>query len=354
MKTKNLINREWTQIDANENVRSSRFSVIDDNVFKQKLELQTQEFSVHPRSFAAASNSARERFLVTERRPLFLADWRNVVFIHFEVDPAALQSDVPFELDLHSGHAFVSLVAFSQQRLRFAAVPSLTTWMGALAANHEFLNFRTYVRHGNEVGIYFLAEWVNNRLAPFFGPRMYGFPYRAGQIDYQKRKISGDAIALECGSLLPLSTVKLASLKNFPRGSELPPPKAPASWRTPKNGGIPTPTASSRPKINPMLKFRAQEIGAPRAPLQSSHTASLDEFLLERYTAFTERNGARRFFRIWHAPWQQTPIEIEINDASLLQEWPWMKNARVAGVNYSPGVHDVWIGKPNQLKGGIP
>ena len=39
---------------------------------------------------------------------------------------------------------------------------------------------------------------------------------------------------------------------------------------------------------------------------------SLDEFLLERYTAFTQFGKCRRFFRIWHEPWRQVPAEIQI------------------------------------------
>jgi len=42
----------------------------------------------------------------------------TAVFIHYTVDVEVLQQEVPFELDLFEGRAFVSLVAFSMRRLR--------------------------------------------------------------------------------------------------------------------------------------------------------------------------------------------------------------------------------------------
>src|SRR6266511_817341 len=50
--------------------------------------------------------------------PLFYAHWMRAVFVHFEVEPAVLQNEVPFPLDLWQGRAFVSLVAFTMERLR--------------------------------------------------------------------------------------------------------------------------------------------------------------------------------------------------------------------------------------------
>lgn len=59
-------------------------------------------------------------------QPLFYADWDDVAFVHFAIDAATLQKRVPFELDLHEGRAYLSLVAFTQRRLRprAGALPS--------------------------------------------------------------------------------------------------------------------------------------------------------------------------------------------------------------------------------------
>jgi uncharacterized protein YqjF (DUF2071 family) len=77
---------------------------------------------------------------------------------------------------------------------------------------------------------------------------------------------------------------------------------------------------------------------------------SLDEFLLERYTAFTAHGTRRQFFRIWHSPWAQQGIQIAVSDGSLLDRaMPWFAAARLAGANYSPGAREVWMGWPHRL-----
>src|SRR6266480_3671990 len=76
---------------------------------------------------------------------------------------------------------------------------------------------------------------------------------------------------------------------------------------------------------------------------------SLDEFLLERYTAFTHLRKRHRFFRIWHEPWQQVPAKIQIATDSLLHSTGrWWRGARYIGANYSPGVN-VWMGWPHAI-----
>src|SRR5690349_5865859 len=64
------------------------------------------------------SAAGRERMLSLRGEPLFLANWERTLMIHFEVEPAALQKVVPFELDLKDGRAFVSVVAFRLRGMR--------------------------------------------------------------------------------------------------------------------------------------------------------------------------------------------------------------------------------------------
>ena len=128
------------------------------------------------------SEAARKRILSRRGEPLLFADWERVLMIHFEVDADDLQRDVPFELDLWDGRAFVSLVAFTMRGMRLRVGGRLAAWLLRPIATHEFLNVRTYVRHGGETGIHFLAEWLSNRLAVRLGPAMFGLLYRFGKI----------------------------------------------------------------------------------------------------------------------------------------------------------------------------
>lgn len=233
------------------------------------------------------------------RRPFLRADWSRAVFIHYEVERHALQRWVPFELHLREGRAYVSLVAFTIRRLR----PGLSGRFGERLlrpfSEHGFLNVRTYVRAGSETGIYFLAEWLSNRLAVPLGRPLFGLPYYLGEVAYRHEHERG------C-----ISGKVTAADRHLRYHAELPE----SAEFAPSDGG------------------------------------SLDEFLLERYTAFTHWRGLRRFFRVWHAPWPLSALSIEIDDDTLLEATgDWRRHARIIGGHYSPGVHDVWMGHPQRL-----
>ena len=229
---------------------------------------------------------------------LFRGAWMTVLFIHYEVEPARLQAEVPFRLDVRDGKAYVSVVAFSQERLRFAFGGEMTNWVGRWFANHEFLNVRTYVRHAGESGIFFLAEWVPKRVATWVGPPLFGLPYRFGRIEY------------EHGGRVMRGCVR-------DRGSGF----------------------SYQVKRDDAKYFAPCERG------------SLDEFLLERYVAFTEWRGLRRMFRVSHEPWPQARLEAMVDDESLLRErFVWWTETRRVSANFSPGAETVTIGRPQFVR----
>lgn len=244
------------------------------------------------------SNVAQQRILSRRGEPLFLAHWQRVLMMHFEVDPELLQRAVPYPLDLHQGRAFVSLVTFTMEQMR----PRLGGWLTAQffrpIATHDFLNVRTYVIHRGEPGIHFLAEWLTNRLAVMLGPHVFGLPYRKGDIKYNLGRpphLSG-------------KVTDVCSEGAFAFGGS----------------------------IEPSAQYKPCAMG------------TRDEWLMERYTAFNSAGGHRRFFRVWHPPWPQCPANIHIEDTSLLtNHWPWFKSAIFAGANYSPGLQNVWMGRPH-------
>jgi uncharacterized protein len=232
--------------------------------------------------------------------PLFVADWDRVLMMHFEVEAEALQRIVPFELDLRDGRAFVSLVAFTMRGMRPRLGGKLTSLFFRPIATHDFLNVRTYVRQGGEPGIHFLAEWVSNWLAVKLGPTTFGLPYHLGRIRYQHDP-------------------------------------AWEHW----HGCVEDADSGA------LLKYHAtHEADQPFAPCAEG---SLDEWLMERYTAYNGVKG-RRYFRVWHPPWPQCRAEVTIETLDLLlEQWPFFKNAGLIGANLSPGVTDVWLGRPHRL-----
>src|SRR5687767_7121206 len=122
--------------------------------------------------------------LASDGGAVLVADWAPAVFIHYAVEPDALRPLVPFPLDLYDGRAYVSVVAFVQRHLRPKVGGRVAALLSKPLATHPFCNVRTYVVVDGEPGIYFLAEWIPNRLAALLGPPLYGLPYRLGKLNY--------------------------------------------------------------------------------------------------------------------------------------------------------------------------
>jgi hypothetical protein len=243
------------------------------------------------------SDAAQRRMLAIRGEPMFYARWDRAVFIHYEADPAELQREVPFELDLRDGRAFVSIVAFTLQRMRPRIGGRFGEWLLKPIATHEFLNVRSYVRHGGESGIYFLAEWLSNPLSVHLGPRSFGLPYHFARINYHHAQDG-------------------ASLRGCIEARE---------GRLIYQGNV-----------------RGEKPDACEA-------RSITEFVCERYTAFTKHHKRARFFRVWHSPWPLLPAEIDLNaDTLLATTGRWWQTAEYLRANYSPGV-EVWMGRPHRI-----
>jgi len=136
--------------------------------------------------------------LSVRAQPLFYATWDGAVFIHYEAGPDVLQRCVPFPLDLHQKRAFVSLVVFTVRRMRPRRGGRIGEWLFKPIATREFLNVRTYVRANNEPGIFFLAEWLSNRLSDPLGPPVFGLPYRYGRINAGGCSACGTSLGSRC------------------------------------------------------------------------------------------------------------------------------------------------------------
>jgi len=250
------------------------------------------------------SRLAFERLGSVPGEPLFIADWERALMIHYEVEPHVLQSQVPFKLDLMEGRAFISAVAFTMRGMRPRLGGKIAGWLLKPISTHEFLNVRTYVRHRNEPGIYFLAEWLSNRMSTLLGPGLFGLPYRYAELNYNH--------CCETGVLKGKVLVRDHSIG---------------------------------------FEYHASIASRTEAAFMQCEEGSLEEWLMERYTAFTKLHGSALFFRVWHTPWMQTAARIRITDQSLLNEhWPFLKEAQLTGANFCASLRDVWMGWPHRLR----
>jgi uncharacterized protein YqjF (DUF2071 family) len=192
--------------------------------------------------------------------------WADLLFLHWEVDPAELRAKLPSELtlDLFDGRAFVGLVPFTMTGIRLPWAPPVL----GLSSFHE-VNLRTYVhRDGRDPGVWFFSLDAANSLAVLFARRYWKLPYHRANI--QLKRAAGGAIHYTSERLWP----------------------------------GPTPAR---------CEVRYQSVGDP-AP---AALGSLDNFLAERYILYANAEGGLYSGRVHHRPYPLQPALVELVDESL-------------------------------------
>jgi uncharacterized protein YqjF (DUF2071 family) len=107
---------------------------------------------------------------------------RDVLFVHWPVDPSLLRERLPapLELDTFDGSAWVSIdlhelteVGLDDARPVPLGVPQL--------------DFRTYVSHEGNRGVYFLTCDTGQRVNSLVGSRAFALPFRHADISLARR-----------------------------------------------------------------------------------------------------------------------------------------------------------------------
>lgn len=202
--------------------------------------------------------------------------WSHLAFIHWPIDAALARAMVPepLEIDTHAGCAWIGLVPFTMPRVkhRLGSVPTMRHF-------HE-CNVRTYVRVGEERGVWFHSLDATSRLAVIGARLMWRLNYRSAKIDVHAKD----------------HRVRYAVQRtDHTRSQHL-----------------------DQPGVNLQIDQPAMqctwEVGSL---LARSQPGSLEHFLTERYALFSlDRAGRVRIGRIDHIPW---PLRegrvIELNDS---------------------------------------
>ena len=192
----------------------------------------------------------------TPARPAFLrAEWRQLLMLSYDVEPAVLAPYVPrgTTLDLWEGRALASIVAFRFLRTRVLGVPM------PFHRDFDEVNLRFYVRHetaDGEVrrGVTFVRELVPRAAIALVARLAYNEPYRA-----------------------------------VPMRSHVPEPTASGAlrfeWRT--GGRWQWAAATTR--------------GAPALP----GTSSMERFVAEHFWGYTpQRDGGTVEYQVAHPSWR--------------------------------------------------
>lgn len=105
----------------------------------------------------------------------YYQEWNRAIFLHWELEENQLKKHLPdgLDLDLFEGKAWVSLVAFTMEKIRPRYLPSF-----APVSNFDEINIRTYVQFNGKPGVHFLSIEAAKKLSCFVAKEISELPYR--------------------------------------------------------------------------------------------------------------------------------------------------------------------------------
>jgi len=194
-------------------------------------------------------------------------DWCDLLFAHWAVPASVMRALVPreLELDLYDGEAYIGVVPFRMDNVRFRGTPKPP----GISAFPE-LNVRTYVRVGDRPGVWFFSLDATSRLAVMTARAWFNLPYHHARMSCETRD----------------GSVEYAS-RRFDHGEG-----------------------------TPRLRARYR----PTGDVELAKTGSLDHWLTERYCLYAQaKNGSLSRGEIQHAPWALQPAEAEFEHEEYAQ-----------------------------------
>lgn len=209
----------------------------------------------------------------------YYQEWNHALFLHWKVEPGLLEPFIPKELELNTfeGDAWISLVAFTMEKIRPKNLPAFPP----ISDFHE-INIRTYVTHNHKPGVYFLNIEAQKLVSAKLSKLLSGLPYEKAQMERSQNR----------------------ELRNY--SSEL----------RKKGFGF-------------TAKYRVSDQLVPKT--------DLDLWLTERYCLYLDRGHETYIYEIHHLPWELRKVELKtvqtnyrIGEIDL--------NNKPDRIHYSPGV----------------
>ena len=110
----------------------------------------------------------------------YYQEWNNAVFLHYQVELKNLQAFVPdeLEIELFNSKPWVSIVAFTMEKIRPKILPSFNP-----ISNFDEINIRTYVKANNKSGVYFLSIEAGKVISCKIAQLLSKLPYRHSYIE---------------------------------------------------------------------------------------------------------------------------------------------------------------------------
>ncbi|MDR3618000.1 MAG: DUF2071 domain-containing protein [Paludisphaera borealis] len=209
----------------------------------------------------------------TSGRVVMRQKWRDLLFLHWAVDPDSLRRLLPpgLDLDLFEGAAYVGLVPFTMRGVRPIGLPPVR----GLSAFHE-TNVRTYVHlDGRDPGVWFFSLDAANRIAVRVARRLFHLPYYDARLFLERESFPSSVAS---------SAILYGGVRRWPgfdRASYL---------------------------------VRAQAVG----PVGPARAGTLEHFLVERYVLYAEHGGRLFQGRVRHQPYPLQSALVHAIDENLV------------------------------------
>jgi uncharacterized protein YqjF (DUF2071 family) len=203
---------------------------------------------------------------VKHSRVVMRPQWRDLLFVHWEVSPELLRALVPRELDLDlfDGRAFIGLIPFAMRRVRPRFLPSPRPLFDPFETFLE-TNVRTYVRHrGENPGVWFFSLDAANLPAVLAGRSWFKLPYFYSRMSLARSRTANG------------THLRYSSQRVWPSGG-------------------------------PELSITCEVRGTP-ADVKPAAPDTLEAFLVERYLLYSQSGGALFRGRVHHKPYRLLPV----------------------------------------------
>ena len=228
-------------------------------------------------------------------RAVMLQDWRDVTFLHWPVEPAAVRRLLPggVELDTFGGAAWVGVVAMSILRTRPPGLPA-PSWPGSFPET----NVRTYVRGpGGRPDVWFHSLDAARLPVVLAARAGLGLPYQWSRM------------AVDRGG----GRLRYRSVRRWP---------GPCDARA-------------------LLEV---EVGPP---LPAAAVTGLDRFLVDRWGLLSRWRGRLLRVPVEHPPWPLARVELRRLDQDLVEAAGLPAVAGAPHLLHSPGLA-VRVGPPRR------
>jgi len=211
--------------------------------------------------------------------------WRQLAFIHYRIEAAALRALIPDELEIHEfeGSAWIGVVPFLMADVSIRDLPSIVPMR-----RFPELNMRTYVQKGGRPGVWFFSLDADCWPIVLGGRLIYGLPYHKAQMAHVPE-----------GNVIEFESVR-------------------------RNGGV---------------RFRSSF--RPVGDVFHASAESFEHWATERYCLYSKDHRGLLSVDVHHQPWPLQKASVVVHENTLLEAAGLNLQEQEAVCHFSTGVEVV-------------